>query len=60
MSKYVRKTIDCWRFYCNYGQGWELEIIEYTKNEMLVNKKAYRENSPYPLKIVKGREKITK
>jgi hypothetical protein len=25
---------------------------------MKVNKKAYLENSPYPLKIVKGRERI--
>lgn len=23
---YTRKTIDCWRFYLNYGQGWEHEI----------------------------------
>jgi len=56
---YKRKTIDCWRFYCNYGQGWELEIIEYTHKDMKENKKAYLENSPYPLKVVKGREKIS-
>ena len=55
---YQRKTRDCWRFYCNYGQGWEHEITEYTREEMKENRKAYRENSPYPLKIVKGREKI--
>lgn len=58
--KRERTTRDCWRFYCNYGQGWEFEIIEYTKAEMLVNKKAYLENSPYQLKIVKGREKMEK
>lgn len=57
-NTYKRKTVDCWRFYCNYGQGWEHEITEYTKKAMLENKKAYEENSPYPLKIVKGREKI--
>jgi len=54
-----RKTRDCWRFYLNYGQGWEHEITEYTRAEMQVNRKAYRENCPqYPLKIVKGRERI--
>lgn len=58
MCKYTRKTKDCWRFYCNYGQGWEHEITEYTYAEMKENKKAYRENSSYSLKIVKGREKI--
>ena len=55
---YKRKTRDCWRFYCDYGQGWEHEITEYTRKEMKENKKAYLENSPYPLKVVFGREKI--
>lgn len=56
---YTRKTRDCWRFYLNYGQGWEHEITEYTREEMKVNRKAYRENCPqYPLKIVFGRERI--
>lgn len=53
-----RKTRDCWRFYLNYGQGWEHEITEYSRAEMKENRKAYRENCNYPLRIVKGREKI--
>lgn len=54
-----RKTRDCWRFYLNYGQGWEHEITEYSREAMQVNRKAYRENAPqYPLRIVKGRERI--
>jgi hypothetical protein len=56
-----RKTRDCWRFYLDYGygQGWEHEITEYTREEMKVNKHAYLENCPqYRLKIVKGRERI--
>lgn len=57
---YVRKTIDCWIFYCDYGQGWEEETREYTRREMLINRKAYHENSRYPLKIVKKRVPITK
>ena len=56
---YVRKTIDCYRFYCDYGQGWEHEITEYTRSDMRINRRAYLENSPYPLRIVRGREKIT-
>lgn len=56
----TRKTRDCWRFYVNYGfgHGWEHEITEYTREEMKVNRKAYAENCPYPLRIVKGRERI--
>jgi hypothetical protein len=55
---YVRKTRDCWRFYVNYGSGWEHEITEYTYKEMKENKRAYLENCPHPLRVVKGREKI--
>jgi hypothetical protein len=36
-----------------------LEIVEYTLAEMKENHKAaYRENSPWPLNVIKGREKI--
>ena len=55
---YQRQTVDCWRFYVNYGHGWEHEITEYTRDAMEVNRKAYRENCPYPLRIVKGRERM--
>lgn len=55
---YKRKTVDCWRFYVNYSQGWEHEITEYTRKEMLINKKAYQKNCEYPFYIKKGREKI--
>lgn len=52
---YNRKTIDAWEFFVNYGHGWESEIIELSRAAMLENRKAYRENCPYPLKIVKRR-----
>lgn len=55
---YVRKTRDCWRFYVNYGQGWEHEITEYTREAMKENRKAYQENCTYPLMVKFGREKI--
>lgn len=45
-----------WKFYVNYGQGWEYEIFEETYKGMTENRKAYRENCSYPLKITKGRE----
>lgn len=57
---YKRKTVDCWIFYIDYGQGWEYEITEYDLKGMNENRRAYRENCPYPLKIVKTREKIEK
>jgi len=54
----ARKTRVCWRFYCHYGHRWEHEITEYTLAAMQENRRAYLENSPYPLRVVKGREKI--
>jgi len=52
---YVRKTVDVWEFYVNYGHGWEYETTEDTLEEMKINRKAYKENCPYPLRIVKKR-----
>lgn len=50
---YVRKTVDVWYFYVNYGygDGWEHENTELTREAMKENRKAYRENCAYPLKI---------
>ncbi|TXH40942.1 MAG: hypothetical protein E6Q97_38785 [Desulfurellales bacterium] len=56
---YKRKTIDCWRFFLNYGHGWEHEITEYSREAMKENRKAYREDCAYPLRIVKCREPIS-
>lgn len=54
---YVRKTIDVWRFYVDYGQGWEHELDEFSLKEARNRVKEYRENCPqYPCKVVKGRE----
>ena len=52
MNKYVYG----WKFYVDYGQGWEYENFEETRKAMIENRRAYRENSPYPLKISRGRE----
>lgn len=57
-NMYKRKTKDVWKLFVNYGQGWEEETTEDTKEMYLTNKKAYRENCNYPQKWVRGREKI--
>lgn len=58
MGARKRKTIDVWRFYVNYGQGWEHEATELSRADMKENRKAYRENCIYPLRIVRGRDRI--
>jgi hypothetical protein len=60
MAGYQRKTVDVWRFYVNYGygHGWEHEHTDTTRADMLVNRKAYRDNCPYPLRIKRGRDRI--
>lgn len=59
LMTYQRKTRDVWRFYVNYGYGWEHELDEYSLSEIKKRKKEYRENcSQYPIKVVKGRERI--
>lgn len=45
-----------WRLWVNYGQGWEPETFEETRAAYLENKKAYRENCPYPQKWTAARE----
>lgn len=43
----------------NYGCGWEHELDEYSIKEIRQRQKEYRENCPqYPVKVVKGRERI--
>ena len=54
--KKPNKYLYGYKFYCNYGQGWEYELFEETYSGMKENRKAYRENSPYPLRISRGRE----
>lgn len=54
---YIRKTVDVWEMYCNYGHGWEYELTEYTVKDIANRIKEYYKNSPYPYKIVKRRIK---
>ncbi|OQB10388.1 MAG: hypothetical protein BWY21_00309 [Parcubacteria group bacterium ADurb.Bin216] len=50
------KYIYGWKFYVDYGQGWEYEHFEETFKGMKESRRAYIENCKYPLKISKGRE----
>jgi hypothetical protein len=60
MATRKRKTYDVWRIYVNYGygHGWEHECTELTYAAMKENRKAYRDNCPYPIRVRKGRERI--
>lgn len=51
------KYIYGFKLFVNYGQGWEYEIFEESRKEILTRVKEYRENCPqYPVKFSKGRE----
>jgi hypothetical protein len=52
----VNKFLYGWRFYSLVDGKWEYETFEATYKGMKVNRRAYLENSPYPLKITQGRE----
>lgn len=53
----VNKYLYGWKFYLDYGWGWEYELFEETRKGMIQSRKDYRENAPqYPIKISWGRE----
>lgn len=54
--KRVNKYIYGYKLQSNYGQGWETECFEYTLKEARQQLRTYRENSPYPVRIVGARE----
>ena len=59
MAGYKRKTVDVWKMYVDYGQGWEYELSEYSREAIKRRRNEYAKNCPqYPVKIVAGREKI--
>jgi len=55
---YKRKTRDIWEFQLNYGHGWEYETTETTAEGMRENRKAYRSDCLYPLRIIRRRERV--
>jgi hypothetical protein len=54
--KKKNKYIYGWKLWVNYGQGWEYEIFEETRQGYIENRKAYRENCTYPQKWTRARE----
>lgn len=56
--RYIRKTKDEYQLLVNYGQGYEHELNEDSRKELMQRVKEYRENCPqYPLKTKKVRVK---
>lgn len=53
-----RKTRDTWQIHVNYGQGWEHECTEFSRADAIAQRKTYRENCSYPVRIVAKRERI--
>lgn len=55
---YIRKTKDIFILEQNYGYGWEYVLEEDNKKDILQRKREYIENTNYPTRIIKKREKI--
>lgn len=55
---YLRKTIDTYELWINYGQGFEHELTEESYKEIKDRLKEYRDNCPqYPVKMKRKRER---
>jgi len=54
--KRVNKYLYGWKLRVNYGHGWEYETFEETYEGYRENRKAYRDNCPYPQRWTQGRE----
>jgi hypothetical protein len=50
------KYIYGYKLYVNYGQGWEYEIFEDSREGFKENRRLYQENCPYPQRWSRGRE----
>jgi len=50
-----RKTVDTWEIHVDYGQGWEHECTEFSSRDAHETIRLYRENCPYPVKLVRRR-----
>jgi hypothetical protein len=58
---YVRKTVDEWQLWINYGDYWEFETAEESRRDAIQQQKCYRENCPqWPTRIKCVRVPISK
>lgn len=55
---YIRKTRDIFILEQNYGYGWEYVLEEDNRKDILQRKREYIDNTNYPTRILKKREKI--
>ena len=56
---YVRTTKDEFHLHVDYGGGWEHEVTEETRVDVIAQVKTYRENCPqYPVKWTRNRVPI--
>lgn len=54
-----RKTKDEFQLHANYGEGWEHEVSEDSRREILARQRECRENCPqYATKIKRARVRI--
>lgn len=53
-----RKTRDEWRFWVNYGQGWEHETSEDTYRDARAQAKCYAENCPEYARKITGPHRV--
>ena len=58
MANYVRKTVDRWDIFGDYGFGWEVVTCATSLKEKKQLMREYRENEGIPLKSKKYREKL--
>lgn len=52
-----RITETVYELHGDYGQGFEMLCAALTRREAIADRKAYRENSPCPLKIIRKLER---
>jgi len=56
MKNRIPKYIYGWKLSVNYGQGFEYETFEDTKEAYKENKRLYSENCHYPQRWTRGKE----
>lgn len=57
---YKRKTVDVWHLLTNYGQGWEHECTELTREDARAQRQCYRDNVPgVRVRLKLAREPVT-
>ena len=52
----MRKTIDTWEIQGYYQGKWEDECTEFNRHDAKAQLRTYRENSSYPVRVVRRRE----